>query len=146
MDLTLRIRVDGKSGKAEIVGLDHALRKAGDAGQDAGRKINAGFTAARQGVQSISQQLASMQRAMVGLAAAWSSFQIVRAVGQTLLETAQKADSLQKSFLAVSGSAQAAAKQLEFARQTAQSLGISADVAASAYLKLAAAAKVSTET
>jgi tape measure domain-containing protein len=101
MELRIRITGDGKSAKAEIVGVDAAARKLGDAGQEAGRKMNAGFSAARQGVQSISQQLASLQRVIYGVAASWVSLQS----GKMFLEQVATIQDLNTRLKYLTGSA-----------------------------------------
>jgi tape measure domain-containing protein len=64
-ELGLKIRVDSKTGKAEIVGVGDAVKRLGEEGRKSGQQINQGFSAARQGVQSISQQLAAARRDLI---------------------------------------------------------------------------------
>ncbi|HYE35508.1 tape measure protein [Methylocaldum sp.] len=64
-ELGLKIRVDAKTGKAEIVGVGDAVKRLGEEGRQSGQKLNQGFSAARQGVQSISQQLAAARRDLI---------------------------------------------------------------------------------
>jgi tape measure domain-containing protein len=115
----IKIAIDAASGRAEVVGLSGDLLKL----EGAGQKVHSTFTRLGPAVGS----------ALAGIALA--------EVGRELLQTATKFDSLNKSAVAVAGSAPAAAAQLEFVRNTSRTLGLSLLDSAKAYNSLAASAK-----
>lgn len=65
LELGLKIRADTKAGKAEIVGVGDAVKRLGEEGRQSGQRLNQGFSAARRGVQSISQQLEAARRDLI---------------------------------------------------------------------------------
>lgn len=78
----------------------------------------------------------SLKSALAGIVAGAG----LSALGKSLIDAGKGMDSLKLSFVAIAGSSQGAAHEMEFVRTTANSLGLDLLTAAAAYKQIAAAA------
>ena len=137
LNLTLRINADGSAAIAGLRGVAEAERAVGDAGQKAGAAMESGFSRARAGVQSISEQLKEMQQGMLALAGLHFGKELV----SDIVEANSKLQGWKYGLEAATGSQAKAAESLAFVRAESNRLGISLEDSASTFTRLAAATK-----
>jgi tape measure domain-containing protein len=80
LQLGIKITADGKSAKAELSSLGGDLSKLGRAGADASGHMDSGFSKARQGLASISRELATARTAFIAYQAVTRSASLAKKV------------------------------------------------------------------
>lgn len=141
-DLTLKLRL-----AVQDEGVAAALARVAASAVGMGRELNAlgdrsgrSVERLRVGLDSISRQLAGMQRLAQ---AAFVTMQGAGAVG-SIVRTATEWESLQAAMRAVFGTAEAARGEMQFLRTESERLGVPLQVLAQQWLSFAAAARGTT--
>ena len=100
--LNVRITADGGQLKAEVGNVRGGLQALGDVATRESGRINTGFSAARRGVQSISEQLADTRRELI----AFFSIRFAASQAGALIQLADEAKTLEARLRLASTSAQ----------------------------------------
>lgn len=138
-DFRTRIVISAEAAQAlaqlsRVAGQFNAL---GRDGTRAGAELASGFSVARRGVASISEQLAQLRRDAIRLFSLRLGFNL----GRDIFNAAAGFESLEKGLEAVLGSSEAARQALAFVRAESARLGIGLEVAAQQFTQMAAAAR-----
>lgn len=131
------ITAEQRQAFAEIGKLVDQVRRLGPEANKAGVEVTAGFSKARQGIASISQQLAATRREILG----FFSLRIAFGLARDITTTAVQMESLTNAMHAVKGSGEAAAQELAFVRAEADRLGINLQTAIRQFVAMTAAAQ-----
>lgn len=115
---------------------DTGLRAAFNKAQRDINNFSKSVSSATAPVRGLISSAISLKTTMVGLATTIGAGVLVR----SLIDAGNKMGNLKLSFLAISGSGQGAAKEMEFVRTTADALGLDLVTTADAYKQISAAA------
>lgn len=131
--LNFKLVADGSGFAGQVRVAAAEIRRIGGAAQDATRQGQAGFG----GLIGTVNALGTVVRTIVG-GIIVSQF---IGMGKSILDAGMQLQKVQLTLEAVTGSAGAAARELEFVREVSARLGIEVTSAAAAYAKLAASAQ-----
>lgn len=137
LTISVAIRAAADKFRDDLKRASTAVKSLGTSGKKAGNDLATGMDQAKKGVQSISKQLEQARKALIG-------FFAVREIGRLakdIFDVAAEAQGLTAAMKAVTGSSEAAAKELSFVRSEADRLGLPLAEATKQYLSLTAAAK-----
>lgn len=133
----IRVAVDAATGQARIRDFRRTMDGLGKTGVRAGAQLGRGFGAAREGIQSVGQQLARAKQQLVGFVSAAAAIQL----GRNVAATATQMQSLRAALAGVVGSTEATADALAFVDAEVERLGLGLTVATRQFTALAAAAR-----
>lgn len=118
-NLVVKITADVAEIKSKLGAVESSLRQIGTEGKRSGASVAEGMTRARGGVQSISQQLAAAKTQLI----AFFGVSQMRSFASDVIDAGLAADSLHRTFQAITGSSSAADKELADLRAEAERTG-----------------------
>lgn len=131
------ISAEAAQALAQLSRVAGQFKALGRDGTRAGAELASGFSVARRGVASISEQLAQLRRDAIKLFSLRLGFNLSR----DIFNAAAGFESLEKGLEAVLGSSEAAREALAFVRAESARLGIGLEGAAQQFTQMAAAAR-----
>ncbi len=126
--VTLRIRADADGLVTGVSLAGKETRKLGDEGERAGQRMNSGMSAARKGVQSISEQLGRAKQQLIGFAAGFASIHGVRQLAAIADQAAGIRAQLQLATSSTQEYASAQAEVFAISQRTSTAMASTAEL------------------